>query len=151
MSTPHGEMRILSRTLRSCLVALLMVAVGCGDDGSGNDSASEPDFLDFSSLELPYETAEECIDNAQAIGQFGDGTACLCENCLGIMQECDALRGCVAIRGCGFESGCRGAFGCYLLPNAPCVEVINLFGNASAGAAILLDLNECETAAGCME
>jgi hypothetical protein len=67
------------------------------------------------------------------------------------MQECDVLKGCVAIRNCGFESGCRGAFECYLLPNAPCVEVINNFGNASAGAALSLALGECEMETGCVE
>ena len=133
-----------------CAAAVMLLAFGCGDDGGGSGSTDDA-FLDFSEFELPYETAEECIAHADATDNFFDATECACDNCLDIMQECDVLQGCVAIRNCGFETGCRGAFECYLLPDAPCVEVINNFGNASAGAAISLALGECEMSTGCLE
>jgi hypothetical protein len=144
----RGEARL---ALWLFVAALGVLACGCGDDGGGGKSANEVEFLDFREFELPYDTAQECILHSQTAGQLFDSTACACENCLDIMQECDVLKGCVAIRNCGFETGCRGAFECYLLPNAPCVDVINDFGNASAGAALSLALGECEMSTGCLE
>jgi hypothetical protein len=133
------------------VVVFLALGFGCGDDGGGGKSTDDVEFLDFSAFELPYDSAQECVAYSEAAGRLFDTTACACENCLDIMQECDVLKGCVAIRDCGFESGCRGAFECYLLPGAPCVEVINDFGNASVGSALSLALSECQTSTGCLE
>jgi hypothetical protein len=130
------------------VIATILLAFGCGDDGGGGGSDDE--FLDFSAFELPYDSVEDCIEHVETTGNVFNRT-CLCENCLDIMQECDVLKGCVAIRNCAFESGCRGAFECYLLPNAPCVEVINNFGTGSAGTALSLALGECGIDTGCVE
>lgn len=148
MRSKFGGARPWSRFL--CAAALLLLAAGCGGDGGGGDSTDD-DFLDFGSFELPYDNADECIAFAEANGDVFASTACACENCLDIMQECDVLKGCVAIRDCAFASGCRGAFQCYLLPDAPCVDVINAYGNASVASALTLALGECEMSTGCLE
>lgn len=132
------------------VVAAMLLAFGCGgDDGGGGNSTDQ--FLDFREFELPYDSIEECIAHSEMTGNLFESTECACNNCLDIMQECDVLKGCVAIRNCAFESGCRGALQCYLLPNAPCVDVINDFGNASVASALSLALGECEMSTGCLE
>lgn len=132
-----------------CAVAAMLLASGCGGGDDGGGGGIEDEFLDFGMFEEPYETVEQCIAFSEERGVLYDATACACENCFATMQECDVLDGCIAIRSCGFSTGCRGAFECYLLPGAPCVEVINDYGNASVAAAITLDLSECQTASAC--
>jgi hypothetical protein len=129
------------------MTGLLATAVGCGsDDSSGIDDGGR----DFSELEKPYENAAECVQHLDDIGDINDGISCMCESCLEVMQECDALEGCVEIRRCGYETGCRGAFECYLVPPSPCAEVIDRWGNATIAAERSLAVSDCEVANGCL-
>ena len=104
----------------------------------------------YSDAELPYETAEQCkAFAADEDGDDSESTRCRCDACLEVMQECHALQGCREIVAFSNESSCSGAFACYLLPGAPCTEVIDRWGNASLAAAISLELMDCSDNAGC--
>lgn len=138
-----------ARCVRWLCAAAVLLAFGCGGGDDGGGDGLDVEFLDFRVFEEPYESVAECIEYSEERGVLYDATACACQNCFETMQECDVLDGCIAIRSCGFATGCRGAFECYLLPDAPCVEVINDYGNASVAAAITLDLSECQDASGC--
>jgi hypothetical protein len=145
---------------RSLLIASLVVLTlaACGEDG-GKDKGRDKDLTEgleefepykFSELELPYETPEQCIEHAETeLDDTTDEIACLCEKCLELMQECDALAGCVEIRECVRTSGCTNEFSCYLIPGAPCQETIDKWGNASLATTVSVGLMDCRTAEQC--
>lgn len=164
--TPKGP-RVPNLRLGVCLLCLLcpLALAACAEEdptvddpfeGAATELDVDPEeweLYDFSQLELPHETPEECVEVAADL--YGDieganeGAGCICENCLDLQQECDALPGCIEIRRCALETGCTDEFSCYLLPGAPCVEVTDQWGNAGVAAAVSLELNRCSSDSEC--
>jgi hypothetical protein len=106
-------------------------------------------FFRFSDLQLPYETSDECVEHAAKRDDTTEQTACLCEKCLERMQECDVLPGCLEIVACSRETGCNGTYGCYLLPGAPCRDVVDRWGNASLATTVSIEIFDCITQFSC--
>lgn len=142
----------------AALIGMSFALVGCGDDDSSADagmdaddddsSVTEDDFV-YADVPAPY--ADNDVAACQAFveadeGLEGDHSArrdCFCEECFDLMRQCDALPGCSEMRRCAWESGCRTPQSCYLLPGAPCRDVIDRWGNGSVSAALNTELGMC--------
>jgi hypothetical protein len=55
----------------------------------------------------------------------------------------------VEIKQCSVESGCDDEWTCYLYPGAPCVDVIDEWGNASVATSVSIDIMDCAKRNGC--
>lgn len=144
--------------------ALLLCTFGCAkEDPTVVDPYADVDpesievnpddweVFQFDELELPYEDSDAClVFQDEENGNTSDEVMCLCDGCLELMQECDALPGCIEIRACILESGCTDANSCYLVPFvAPCTDVIDKYGNSSVATAISTALMDCATENAC--
>jgi len=148
---------------KSVFVASSLLVLACGDskDQEGQvdqhsvledvnvdavDTTLDPNeypTFSFASLQKPYEDAASCIAYAASKGDTTDRTICQCNKCLENLQECDVLQGCGEIKACSNETGCDDEYSCYLLPGAPCVDVIDRWGNASVAVSVSIDLLDC--------
>jgi hypothetical protein len=174
----HGGHMLLSRRgARGARAVLGMVGfsllslVACGDEGDGKDDDGEeqegekidPSTVDvsvdpnqfptvrFDTFPKPYEDPQACIDFGATMRQdTSTRSSCLCENCLEIMQECDALPGCPEIRACAWRTGCKTEWDCYLTPGPKsCAEVIDRYGNGSVAVAVSIELLDCTDSSDC--
>lgn len=110
--------------------------------------AEIPTFI-YADVPEPY--ADDDVAACKAFSEADEGLSeakaaqreCFCDKCFDLMRQCDALPGCSEIRRCAWQSGCKTPIACYLLPGAPCREVIDRWGNGSVSAALQTELGEC--------
>ncbi len=100
-----------------------------------------PTPFSYTSVAAPYTDLTGCM-GFDAQGHMA-AHSCLCMACLSTMAQCDAMPGCRAIWKCAEDSGCTNAQACYLLPGAPCTNVINLWGTGSVSTALSQALQSC--------
>jgi hypothetical protein len=124
-------------------------------DGGGNildylgvrPSTPLPAPFAYNGVQSPYPDATACM--AYDAQGHPSTHSCLCTKCFQLTQECDSLPGCKAILKCAEDSGCTDANSCYLLPGAPCVQVINDYGTGSVSTALEQMLRACGASNGC--
>ncbi|MFT3926152.1 MAG: hypothetical protein QM778_26645 [Myxococcales bacterium] len=150
---------------KSVFVVSSLLVLACGDNGDQEGHTNERSVLEdvdtdavntmldpneyptfrFSSLMKPYEDSAGCLalHASKNPAETDDQTTCRCNKCVENMQECDVLQGCTEIAACSKETGCTDEYSCYLLPGAPCVDVIDRWGNASVAVTVSIDLLNC--------
>jgi hypothetical protein len=159
-------------TIRSSIRAIpFLLLAACGDGGEQggmNIFDNDPNPLPtpdastmvdpnvfpvtrYSEITKPYEDTDVAGCSAWMAAPDADGGVpkpvkgrdCMCNKCLAAIQECDALQGCREIRECSQASGCDSEISCYLFPGAPCVDVIDKWGNASVSVTVSLEYIKC--------
>jgi len=143
------------------VAAMLFSVVGCTEEDNGNPShwppvGDVPEPFDYRTVVEPY--AEGDVAACKAYKPFSEATTamadlaqtrreCLCDACIDLMRDCDALEGCTEIRMCGIEKNCNSADSCYLLPpplGGRCIAVIDKWGNSSVSTGLTQHLqNDC--------
>jgi hypothetical protein len=151
-----ASIRLAYRLQTVGLAMSLGFVPACGTEEKADKGEVESDDEDneivfkFSELKLPYKTDDACVDHAKKERKdTSEMTACMCEKCLELMQECDVLPGCVEIIQCSRRSNCTNEYTCYLFPGAPCTETVDRWGNASVATAVSLQLMECAQSEKC--
>lgn len=123
------------------------------------DFPTPPDPVRFDKLKDPWSanTADACKSFKPSAGSDYPVTrACVCDHCIDLVHQCDALEGCIEILNCILKSGCKDSNSCYLLKKSGdptgCVDVIDKWGNTGDAVAIANTIGQgCvqNTANGC--
>ena len=147
MSSANERRGALAR-VRSCLLlAVLLAAVGCGDDTPPtlNDGGLRDGEVPISK---PPPTTATCLAAHRQAGGVGEEDGCLCKSCLDALSACDEDRGCTEIHACMQRTGCYDLNSCYF-ERAPCRAAIEHWGIMSLALSLAQSVAQCSVEQGC--
>jgi hypothetical protein len=101
----------------------------------------------FRDVKAPFSDVAGCKTQFVMSGYPPNETACSCENCFSLVQQCAALPACRAMEDCILKSGCSGS-SCYY-NNGPCASVYDNYGSGGLASNLTSLISNCFVKAGC--
>jgi hypothetical protein len=115
----------------------------------GIEKPSYPEFL-YTSIKDPW--PEDTVAACNAFDtRWPKQRACICDNCMELIHECDALPGCKEILTCAVTLGCTDSASCYYAPanGTGCQTQIDEWGTGSVSTALIVLIASCRTDNNC--